>query len=431
MGLFNSMFGGGTGLEVSLESGTVTAGEELAGTVIIRGGKKAARITRVVVKILGSRVGGAGDFEHRILFDDAIALDLALPAGESVEVPLSITLPDDADPEHDYQLTATADIPGVADPSAKVSFRVAGQEDAGHDSATTYSVDEVLGQWPALSGSDVEAFREAAVELYEAKENYDVSAGAEVLAGRFQDDDLELRQTATWWYARILGPTTDASAVAPLLELTSVDNVDFLQGLVSAAGALGLAGEPLLAELAHHPIPAVRRSVGFELPTVGGPRQRELAELLLQDSEADVATSGLKALGGKLLREPQVIAHLVSVATGSDLTKMRVHALYALQDAHEYDAHEAALPAFVANLGHEDTWARATVAETLPKWPESPRLMAMLEQLAADEDSHVRCKLAGTFHARCPEHLRPLWERLAAQDPAKDVRMLARQALED
>ncbi|WP_342377250.1 sporulation protein [Myxococcus stipitatus] len=431
MGLFNSMFGGGTGLEISLDSDTVEAGTELTGTLTLRGGKKAARVTKVVAKVLGSRVGGAGDFEHRVLFDDTLALDLELPAGESIEVPLSISLPDDADPTHDYQLTATADIPGVADPSAKVSFTVFGAEDAEHDSAATYTVDEVLGQWPALSGHDVEAFREAAVELYEAKENFDVSAGAEVLAGRFQDDDLKIRQTATWWYARILGPTRDSAAVEPLLPLTSVDDVDFLRGLVSAAGALGLAGEALLAELVRHPLPEVRRSVGFELTTVGGPRQRELADVLLRDTEVDVATSGLKALGGKLLREPKVLAHLVSVATRSETVEMRVHALYALQDAPEHDVHEAALPAFEANVQSEYSWARSTVAETLPEWPESPRLMHLLEQLATDEDSHVRCKLANAFHASCPEHLRPLWERMAAQDPDEEVRMYARQALED
>ncbi|AGC49039.1 hypothetical protein MYSTI_07767 [Myxococcus stipitatus DSM 14675] len=431
MGLFNSMFGGGTGLDISLDSDTVEAGTELTGALTIRGGKKAARVTKVVAKVLGSRVGGAGDFEHRVLFDDAIALDLELPAGESIEVPLSLSLPDDADPTHDYQLTATADIPGVADPSAKVSFTVFGAEDAEHDSATTYTVDEVLGQWPALSGHDVEAFREAAVELYEARENFDVTAGAEVLAGRFHDDDLKLRQTATWWYARILGPTTDAAAVEPLLALTSVDDVDFLQGLVSAAGALGPAGEALLAALVRHPLPEVRRSVGFELTTVGGPRQRELADVLLRDTEVDVATSGLKALGGKLLREPQVLAHLVSVATHSETSEMRVHALYALQDAPEHDVHEAALPAFEANLRSDDNWARSTVAETLPDWPESPRLMELLEQLAADEDSHVRCKLANAFHASCPEHLRPLWERMAAEDSDEEVRRYARQALED
>lgn len=427
MGLFNSMFGGGTGLEISLDGDTVSAGEALTGTLTVRGGKKAATITVLKVKVLGSRVGGAGDFEHRLLFDGAIAQDVALPANESLELPLSIDIPEDADPSHDYQLTATADIPGVADPSAKVSFTVLGT-DAGDDSASVYTVDEVLGQWPALTGHDAEAFLEAASELCDAKENFDVSAGGEVLRRRFHDDDKELRTTALWWYARVMGPTSDAEAAAPLLELTSSDDSDLLDTLAGVAGKLGPAGEEVLAVLIRSPHASVRRSVGFQLPTAGGPRQRELAEQLSRDAEPEVVSSGLKALGGKLLREPAVIAHLVSVATRSDQHALRVHALYALSDAPEHGVQDAALPAFASNVNHAEDWVRSTIAEALPRWPLTPALMGLIERLASDPDSHVRCKLMSASY-RCPDDLRPLWQRVAEQDEDEEVRMFARQAL--
>ncbi|MFY2556790.1 sporulation protein [Corallococcus terminator] len=431
MGLFDSMFGGGTGLEITLDGDTVSGGEALTGTITVRGGKKAATITSLKVQVLGSRVGGAGDFEHRLLFDGAIAQDVALPASESIELPLSLDIPEDADPSHDYQLTATADIPGVADPSAKVSFTVLGPDD-GDDSASVYTVDEVLGQWPALTGHDAEAFRDAAVELDELKENFNVSAGAEVLRRRFHDEDAELRDTAIWWYARLLGPTANAAAAAPLLALIQehADDTLFLDGLADAAGKLGPAGEEILAVLARSRHPSVRRTVGFALPSAGGPRQRELAEALARDAEPQVASAGLKALGGKLLLEPGIVARLVSEATHSDKDELRVHALYALSDAPEYGVRDAALPAFAVNVRHGSDQVRSTIAEALPKWPQSPELMRLIEQLASDSDPHVRGKLMNAHDRDCPAHLRPLWERVADQDPDENVRMFARQALE-
>ncbi|QSQ19156.1 sporulation protein [Pyxidicoccus parkwayensis] len=435
MGLLNSMFGGGTSLEISLDGGAIAAGGELTGTVTVRGGKKAAKISSLKVQVLGSRVGGGTDFEHRVLFDGSIAHDVALPAGEPVDFPLSVSIPDDADPSHDYQLTATADIPGVADPSSKVAFTVEGNGAAGEEEEVfnAEGINEVIQRWPALTGHDAEAFSAAIDEMREQLDTLDDYACIAVFARRFEDDNAGIRDSAIWGFAKILGTKADSSDIQPLLALTETDDAELQEKLVSAAGELGPAGEEILEALIRSEHPRIRRYVGFGLPKTGGPRQRELAELLRADSDPDVSSAGIRALGGRLLTDPAVVSELVGVATRADKEVFRTHALFALQDAPEHDAHTSAFPAFEANVTNESSWVRETVAETLPRWPgsESPAVMRLIEALATDRDSGVRCKLMNAFHANCPAHLRPIWERVAAVDADDEVRMFAEQALRD
>lgn len=431
MGILGSLFGGGTSLEISLDRDAISGGEQLTGTVTVRGGKKAAQITALEVKVMGVRVASSRDFDYRIVFDGAIAQSIPLPAGQPVAIPLALAIPADADPGLEFQLAATADIPGVADPSAKVEFRVIGRDDDDDGDATVFTADEVLERWEALAGDDAEAFREEASELVDAREWADVSAGGEVLARRFRDGDPELRDAAIWWYAKLLGPTDDLAAAAPLCALADTDDEELAGELASAAGALGPAGEEVLAILVRSPSAQVRRRAGFELVSAGGPRQRTLAEQLMADPDPGVVSSGVKALGGKLLADPAVVARLVDLATTSDVEALRAHALYALGDAPDHGADASALSAFAANARHSSDWIRATVGEYLPKWPSSPPQMQLVEQLATDDDSHVRAKLMNAFHRDCPAHLRPLWERVAATDPDDHVREMANQALRD
>lgn len=429
------MFGGGTSLDISLDGNSVAAGNELTGTVTVRGGKKAAQISSLKVQVLGSRVGGGTDFEHRVLFDGAIAQDVALPAGEAVDFPLSISIPDDADPSHDYQLTATADIPGVADPSSKVAFTVEGDGASGEEEEVfnAEGINEVIRRWPALTGHDAEAFSSALDEMREQIDTLDDYACIAVFARRFEDENTKIRNNAIFGFGKFLGTKADSSDVQPLLALTETDDEELQEKLVSAAEELGPAGEEVLEALIRSEHPKIRRYVGFGLAKTCGPRQRELAELLRADSDPDVSSAGIRALGGRLLTDPAVVSELVGVATRADKEVFRTHALFALQDAPEHDVHASAFPAFEANVTSESDWVRATVAETLPRWPESgsPAVMRLIESLATDRDSHVRSKLMSGVYGRCPAHLRHIWERVAATDSDADVRMFAEQALRD
>ncbi|WP_224372215.1 hypothetical protein [Hyalangium versicolor] len=55
--------------------------------------------------------------------------------------------------------------------------------------------------------------------------------------------------------------------------------------------------------------------------------------------------------------------------------------------------------------------------------------MKLIERLSENDSSHVRGKLMNAFPFNCPDHLRPLWERVAATDVDEEVRDFARQAL--
>jgi hypothetical protein len=67
----------------------------------------------VRISPLASQLRPLDNFDYRVVFDGAIAHGVALPAGQPVAIPLRLAIPADADPSHEYQLTATADIPGV------------------------------------------------------------------------------------------------------------------------------------------------------------------------------------------------------------------------------------------------------------------------------------------------------------------------------
>ncbi|MCE9667712.1 HEAT repeat domain-containing protein [Myxococcus stipitatus] len=434
MGLLNSVFGGGTSLDISLDSDTVRAGDTLTGTITVKGGKKAATITALQVKVLGSRVGGAGDFEHRLLFDGPIARDVALPAGSPVEIPLSVDIPSDADPTHDYQLTASADIPGVADPSGKVAFSVEGDASSEEDEVEGINAEgirDIMTRWPALLKGDEEAFDAALREIDDNLSPLDDYAIIAVVKRRFNDSNSSLRHSAIALCARLLGERADESDLEPFLELTSSDDVEVLDQVVGVTHMFGPIGELVLERLIDSPHARVRKDVGQKLAIVGGPRQRELAERLRADPDAEVAASGLRALGGKLLADPAIVEALTRAAVESPDEEVRVQALHALSDALYEDDPGVALPAFSANVQNASWRVRATIAGDIPRWPQSPEVMGLIETLAADEEFMVRTRLVGGVHGRCPDHLRPLWEQLAASDPHEDVRSHARLILEN
>ena len=172
MGLLDSMFGGWNEARfLVLDAPTASPGSVVSGRIDLGGGKKPLQLKELNVRFLYVRVETRPgqtlpNIEAKELTRLVIAAGVPIAPGSQQQFTFRLTVPASLPPTaHNvsFQIVATADIPGIKDPTAKVDVKVV---EASKDKTRRLPLAEVLARFPDLQSRNEEALKKALYELH-------------------------------------------------------------------------------------------------------------------------------------------------------------------------------------------------------------------------------------------------------------------------
>jgi len=436
MGLLDSMFGGGTNLQLALDNSTSSPGSVVGGRIALGGGKKPLKLTELAVQLLfvsvKSRSDGLPDIDARAVAKQVIAANGDIPAGSQQSFTFRIQVPSDLPPTaHNisYQVVATADIPGVKDPSAKADLKVV---EASRDDHRRISLQDVLARFPNLQSRDEEQLKDALYEFFLAcySEGAQLMEAEQLIAHHMMNGTVEVRRKALEAWANLVDnrvqphhlQTLHAIAQAP-----GLDDQTFEQVIIAATKFAEEGALPLVQQLAQDTRSDVRAKVAQNLRFNAAEKfngKRELLTALAQDTAPDVRRAAVSALS--CYRDDQQIVHwIASIADGDSDPDVQAECMSTLSLVHYHGMGELALAVYEKHTQNPNARVRSQIAQSLSSQPpeQMQRIWAIAQKLAADSDEEVRRSLAFQFSnmEKLPQLL-PIAQHMAQSDPSSDVR---------
>lgn len=442
MGLLDSMFGGGTRLELALDADEVPEGGIVSGRVTLTGGKKPLTLTSLNVRLIYVRVetkegSSIPDVESRVLHDVSIAGGVELPPGESQEHAFEFTIPPGTEPTaHNvsYQVVAAADIPKVKDPTATAKLKVMAAQARGFfgfkKGAEAIGGDELFARYPGLRSSDegelVEAMRELMLAAYDKENN--LVAAEPILARHLRGGSIEVRRGALEAWGNVLNGHARPEHLRTLEAL--IDDADTDEELLEEAVKIAAkfaeeGGLALVQKLSRDRRPQVRRALAMALYLDADRDVKGRRDLLLSmrgDADEGVRAAVFTAFAvlNKDREAMQIVATQLQRDPSPDVQKACVGAL-AL--AHHHGMAELVYATYEGALGNPHDVVRRELTQKLHWLPAGPRLSQLVTSLMRDPSDEVREAMAWQF-CNMSEHpeLRPLIERAAEGDASAEVR---------
>jgi HEAT repeat protein len=233
-------------------------------------------------------------------------------------------------------------------------------------------------------------------------------------------EEIETRRAA----AIALGRIGDRRAVEPLVARLDEDDRDLL---VVAAGALARLGdrrafEPLLALIGDTDL-AVRQAAIGALNSIGHPEMGARMRASLEDGDPRVRESAVKITG--YFGYASCVEALLDRCRDTDET-VRAAALEHI--AYLDDAR--GVPLLIAALANDTPRARAAAAQALAH-ADGPAVLDSLRRAIGDPDPWVRYFSVTSLGRLADRASLPRLERIAAEDPAPQVRIAAVGAIGD
>jgi len=441
MGLLSKLFGGGTQLELTLDLDKVPPGGTVAGTITLTGGKKPLTLTALKVEVVAVLVESkvSDDFpkiDIKVLSSQIIAQDRALAPGSRNKFELRCKLPEDANPAASYKVQATADIPGVKDPSAEAALKVVGASRGGALGALKSllgrgaSEDEVLARFPGLASPESEeveaALHELQCEAYDRDNNF---TGAHAFLLRLVEThrEADVRKAALAAWGTVLDNRAKPEHIRALEALAARDlPSDLMQEVVTVAAKFAEEGAlPLVQQLTRHPSPQVRARLASALYFDADrelPGRRELILGLCQDADVGVRAAAFGACAS-LVEHLDVVTWVIACARQERSPEVQRACISAIPLAIHHGGTDHVFTAFLEHARNPSSEVREEVASSLHWLPADPRLTQLVEIIFADPDPEVRRQLAWQGQ-NMSEHLelRDHFLHAATRDPDESVR---------
>jgi len=436
MGLLSKMFGGGTEVELHLDATQVPVGGILSGRALVRGGKKSLQLTALQVRLVYVHVEAQDDsplpkIDTRILVDNTVVANQELPAGSEQEYAFQLTIPAGTEPTaHNvsYQVLASADIPKVKDPSAKVELTVI---EAQTEDGAMLSADEIFARWPALRGTAeaplVDALNDFRNECYGEREQLLVAEP--VLAALVRNHRGEVREAALEAWSNLLDGHVRREHLALLQELAASDlDKDTTKALIEAAAKFADEGAlPLVQGYAGHTDPEIRLELANALRFAAEdqfPGKRDLLLSMAGDGDAEVRAAVYGAFGD-FREDPQVMQLCAQAIDQDPSPEVQASCIGTLCFGHHHDMGELTLQVYERHLQNPHEKVRKEIAENINWLPKEalPRVHGIVQRLLSDGAEEVRRSMAWQFRnlEEWPE-LAPLLQHAIANDPAEQVR---------
>ena len=444
MGFLDSMFGGGTAVQLALDTQTSSPGSVVGGRVVLVGGNKPLRLTELAVRVMFVQTSMKADsplpaIELREVAKQVVAAGADLAPGSQQTFTFRVTIPADAVPSaHDatYQVVATADIPSVKDPSASADLKVV---EASKDKNHRLPLEQIYQRFPGLRGGDEESVAGALYDFFLAcySEGSELMEAEPVIAWHLHNGSLRIKQKALEAWANLVDNRVQPQHLQTLYGIANTPGLDqetFDQVVVAATkfaeeGALGL-----VQQLAAHTSADVREKVASNLRFNAAEKfqgKRELLVALAQDASPEVRRAAVSAM--TCLRDDQQIMYWVaSIADADPSPAVQAECISTLSLAHHHGMGELTLAVYEKHAQNANAEVRRGIARSLSWQPPHafPRVWGIAQRLAQDADEEVRKSLAFEFHnmEKLPQML-PIAQHMAERDPSADVRKEALGAM--
>ncbi len=437
MGLLDSMFGGGTKLELSLDTPQASAGGVVGGKIALYGGKKPLKVTELTVKLLYVCVTSRDDsplpdIDTRVLLTQTVAAGEDLPPGSQKAFTFRFTVPHGTETTaHNvsYKVLASADIPGVKDPGADAELRVV---DADEDEHRLLPLEEVFGRFPGLRSSNEEELKDALRDLF--LECY--SQGAQFmevepyLADLMRRGTVGVRRGALEAWANLVDNRVTPQHLQTLYAVANMPGLDqetFDQVIVAGCKFAEEGGLGLVQQLAVHPEAHVRKEVASNLRFNASEKfagKRELVIQLAQDQDPSVRAAAIGTFS--CFRDDQQIMHGVAGQIDRDQSPaVQAAGISTLALAHHHGMGELTFVTYEKHLANPNPEVRKEIAQNVNWLPKQQvqRIWGIVQRLLADQDEDVRASMAFQFHnlSELPQLL-PLAQQTIQGDPSPRVR---------
>jgi len=441
MGLLDKMFGGGTNLELRLDTEKIPEGGTLSGTVSLSGGKKPLELTSLKVRLVYVKVTKRDDsplpsIDLQVLLDNTIVSNAKLPPGLLQKYDFSFKVPTGTDPDGEYRVMALADIPKVKDPSAEAKLKIISPDSAGAGRGIfsrltgKSSEDEILAQFPGLMSTDedeqCDALRDLTCAAYDRDNNYTSVAGH--LGRMMNGGTAEVRAAALEAWGNVLNNRAKPEHIQALTTMAADPAVSSDRRLMHEVVAVTAKfAEEGAAQLVHwfaqHPNPEIRKEMADRLRFDADDafmEKRNVLSHLVNDPDAGVRAA---AVGGLSTHndEAAMVQDFAQRSLSDPSPEVAAACLSALALAHHHGFGELVFSTFQQHLGNPHVKVRKELAESLHWLPTDPRLAGLVHALLNDASVEVRRSMAwqGINMSEHPE-LRELFMR-ACDDPDEEV----------
>ena len=435
MGLLNALFGGGTKLELVLDSSEVPAGGQLSGHVRITGGKKPYKMSSVFVRLLHVSATSKPDkplpeITIKLLVDSVIATNEELPPGVEKRYSFRFAVPIGLEPTAlsvSYTVLAQADIPGVADPKDESKLKIIESRGSG-----ICTIEEVKARYPGLDATDEDEFEEALRSLdndcYSQREQ--LIAAEPLLAETVRTGSTQsLRRAALSAWSNLVDGQVRKEHLTFLSELVnSPAEQGFYDEVIEAAARFAEEGAlPIVKRLAASGDPHVRAEMARQLRFNAKdrfPGKRELLESMLDDDDGEVRGAAVSALS-EWRNDPQLMKRIAGLVNTDPAIEVKKAGIACVALVHHYGSGTLALDVYERHLSDPDEEVKKSIAEALHWLPEteSPRVYGMVQKLASDTSGEVRRVMAFQFHNLSDfRQLLPLALHMLENDPSETVR---------
>jgi hypothetical protein len=414
MGLLDSLFGGGTKLDLRLDTTSIPEGGTLSGTVTLSGGKKPLTITAIQVKLAYVQVtsvpgSSMPKIDMKYLLDNTIVSNMSLPPASLQKHDFSFAVPKGTDPKGTYKVIASADIPGVKDPSANVDLKViaayAGSGGPGGllglVMGDKHSEEQVLGQFPKLMSADeddlCDGLHELQCEAYSADNNFVKIEG--FLSKKMSSGSVRVRESALAAWSVVMNNRAKPEHIKTLEAL--VDRRDnssemMRQVVVAAARLAEEGGLPLVRRLMKHENPDVRAHMATHLWLDADDALTEKKDLLKElttDTDVSVRAAAYKAMS--TFSSDAAIMKSVAATSFSDVSPdVQRACVAAMSLAHHHGMADLVLDTYVKHTKNPHSAVRMELADCTHWLPVDARTTHIVGALLTDTNVEVRRKAA-------------------------------------
>jgi hypothetical protein len=444
MGLLNKMFGGGTSLEIQLDTPTVPEGAFVAGSLTVGGGKKpltidALKVTLVYINVTQDDDSPLPNVEMKVLADNTVIANEDLAPGSSQKYSFKFQVPKGTDPAGTYKIKAVADIPGVKDPSADVDLKViAPRQGKGGGGFLDKlmgrgpSHDDILAEFPELLSQDQDEVQDALLNLrceaYDEEKNFTAIAPFLLdLAMKTSDERTQMEAIDAW--GTVLDNRAKPEHIAALAEMCNNMNAypeRVQRSLVEVAARFAEEGAwEIFLSIAQSQNSERRADAAINLylnadKDLQG--RRDLLVQLTQDSDAEVRSKACPGLS-EYTADAEIVQYLAQLASSDPSPDVQKEALSAATSARWHGQEDYVYQLLQAHLQNPNASVREEIARRLHMMPTDPRVGQLVQGLLSDGDVGVRRDMA--WQSRNMEdhpELRDLFLWSAQQDPDPEVR---------
>jgi HEAT repeats/SpoOM protein len=410
MGLLDKMFGGGTNLELRLDTEKIPEGGTLSGTVSISGGKKPLELTSLKVRLVYVKVEKRDDsplpsIDLQVLLDNTIVSNGKLPPGSLQKFDFSFKVPTGTDPSGEYRVIAVADIPKVKDPTAEAKLKIISPESAGASQGMfsrltgKSSEDQVLAQFPGLMSTDedeqTDALRDLTCAAYDDDNNFVSVAGH--LGRMMTTGTAEVRAAALEAWGTVLNNRAKPEHIQALSSMAADPAVAadrrLMHEVIAVAAKFAEEGAgPLVQWFAQHPNPEVRQEMAERLRFDADDSfmdKRAILSSLVGDPSPGVRAA---AVGGLSTHndEAAMVNDFAQRSLSDPSPEVQAACLSALTLAHHHGFGELVFATFQQHLGNPHVKVRKELADSCHWLPTDPRLAGLVHALLNDASPEVR-----------------------------------------